>query len=74
MKARNVLMALDKAGMIKRSSIASGKHLKANAARILEGTICPQKSYLYSFEGISYIGHSALIITNASEKIYLYEI
>ena len=73
MKTREILIALDKAGMIKRSSIAPGKQIKANVDCIDEGVIYPEKTYLYSFDEISYIEHSAIIITEASEKVYLYE-
>nr|DAP23629.1 MAG TPA: hypothetical protein [Bacteriophage sp.] len=74
MKAKDILIALDRAGMIKNCSIASGRQIKVVTDCIKEGLIYPQKTYLYSFQEISYIEHSAIIITLDNEKVYLYEI
>lgn len=74
MKARNILTALVKDGIIKRSFIDIGKQIMQIVDCIDEGLVHPEKTYLCLFDKISDIEHSAIVITEDREEIYLYEI
>ena len=74
MKAKEILIALSKAGMIEKGDICTGKSL-IKAIQITEsGHINSQKEYLYTFEEIAYIEPSVIAYTRESDKIFIYEI
>lgn len=74
MEAKEILIALSKAGMIEKGDTCMGKSLK-KAIQITEsGRINSQKEYLYTFEEIAYIEPSAIAYTHGSDKIFIYEI
>ena len=74
MKAKEVLKALVKAGMIEKCEIATGKQIKRIILTRDETLISSKKTYLYSFKDLVYVESSAIVTTLEYQTIYLYEI
>lgn len=73
MKAKDILKALVKSGMVD-FSIGTGETIKKAINTVLDGDMKNKKEYLYSFKDIGYINYDVKCLTIANEIVYLYEI
>lgn len=71
MKAKSVLRALSKSGII---DISTGKQINKIVKSIETGVISSRKEYLFSFKENPYLTPSAVIVNLADNIVYLYEI
>lgn len=74
MEAKEILKALNKAGMIEKGEICMGKNIRNVLQTIESGHINGQKEYLYIYKDLVYIVPSAVAYTRYGNKVYIYEI
>lgn len=73
MRAKVLINALVRSGRLS-GSIHTGSSIRQILIKIESGKILPRKEYFYTFRQVGYIEPDVVAITNANERVFMYQL